>query len=104
MGRVQRPSGVFKMREGSASDFSGERKNYFIKVENVLQERISVTDLNHYKIAINPKSKQNNHRISFIKQLRNSKNCVRAQSDLMLKKVLPFSVRTMRALLSSQLR
>jgi len=27
---------------------------------------------------------------SFIKQLRNSKKCVRAQSDLMLKKVLPY--------------
>ena len=27
---------------------------------------------------------------SFIKQLRNSKLCVRAQSDLMLKKVLPY--------------
>jgi hypothetical protein len=27
---------------------------------------------------------------SFIKQLRNSKKCVRAQSDLMLKKVIPY--------------
>ncbi len=35
-----------------ASTLSGDSKNTLIKVDNVLGERISVIDLNHYKIAV----------------------------------------------------
>ncbi len=47
---VQRRSSLIKMREEAQALYDESGRIIFIKVENVLKQRISVIDLNHYRI------------------------------------------------------